>query len=119
MKTVKPLYVYVFWSESGDIEDKSLYTFINFEDKARRVAAAIPANSGYAKTKIKLITSDGLDHGHLRLDLATDDDTGVESRIMTMRRHKMNGTTDHDAMMVKYIDSIDWDWMPDDWESKS
>jgi hypothetical protein len=68
---VKPLFVYVYWSESNDFEEKSLLPFHEFELKAKMVAF-LYQDHGYCKTKINVLFSNGAEYG-CRLDLSPSD----------------------------------------------
>jgi hypothetical protein len=74
----KPLWVYVYWSESSDFKEKELLPFKEFERKALSAAKAVGIGNGYDKTKIKVLFDDG-EYFECRLDLCPQEDTGFRS----------------------------------------
>ena len=69
---MRPVNVYVIWSESSDITDREMYGFHTFELKAKRVALD-NTRGGYYKTKVTVIFDNGATYGPVRLDLAPED----------------------------------------------
>lgn len=110
----KPIFVYVVWSESGDIPDRELYTFADFELKALGVAMAY-TTGGYLKTKVQVLFSDGECY-ECRLDLAKNDTHGFRQHAESMVRHfDKAAAKDPEEFTVKcyrncvdFLKSIDW-----------
>jgi hypothetical protein len=84
-KVAIPVWVHVYWSESGKFKDNELIPFKKFEAKAlaaaKHKAVGVPANQqyyGYYKTKVKVLFTSG-DEYECRLDLALGDTTGFKN----------------------------------------
>jgi hypothetical protein len=71
---MKPLFVYVLWSENQAFQSNSLHEFKTFETMSKRVAHEVGTENGYDKTKIKVLFDNGEQHV-VRLDLCADGDT--------------------------------------------
>lgn len=71
---MKPLFVYVLWSENQAIQNNSLHEFKEFETMSKRVAHEVGTDNGYDKTKIKVLFDNG-EHHVVRLDLCAGGDT--------------------------------------------
>lgn len=65
---IKPLFVYINWSESPEFEENSLVDFDNFELKCFSITSRMEPNEGYDKTDIEVLFSDGSRYG-ARVDL--------------------------------------------------
>lgn len=118
MNKVKPLWVYVYWSESSEFKDKELLPFAEFERIAKRAAMAVGEGNGYDKTKIRVLFSDG-EYYDTRLDLCPGEDHGFRSYCNSMIEwigsERYLNTYEHDkqtkGMYIKlkdYIESIEW-----------
>lgn len=68
----KPVWVYVYWSESGAFKDESHIPFTVFENICKRVARKQGSGQGYMKTKIKVLFDCG-EEWNMRLDLCADE----------------------------------------------
>jgi hypothetical protein len=66
--TIKPLFVYVNWSENGAFKEKSLMDFEEFERACFSASADLDPSKGYDKTSIQVLFSDGSQYG-ARVDL--------------------------------------------------
>lgn len=71
---MKPLFVYVIWSENQAFQNNSLHEFKTFESMSKRVAHEVGTDNGYDKTKIKVLFDNG-EYSEVRLDLCADGDT--------------------------------------------
>ncbi len=71
---MKPLFVYVLWSENQAFQNNSLHKFKTFETISKRVAHEVGTDNGYDKTKIKVLFDNG-EYSEVRLDLCADGDT--------------------------------------------
>ena len=60
----KPLWVYVYWSESQAFKEKELLPFAEFERKAKLAAYSVGENNGYDKTKITVLFNDGSEYAY-------------------------------------------------------
>jgi hypothetical protein len=67
---MKPIFVYVEWSESNLFNEKSIYTFQEFETLCL-CELKTKQTGGYTKTKIEVLFSNGLSYG-CRLDICQD-----------------------------------------------
>lgn len=85
---IKPVWVQVFWSESGEFKDNELVHFPVFENRAHKVAMSNPPERGYSKTKVNVLFDNG-DEYACRLDLAQGDTLGFE---------------DHSRSLIKYFE---------------
>lgn len=86
---IKPVWVQVFWSESGKFEDNELVPFAKFENRAHVVAMSHSPDGGYYKTKINVLFDNG-DEYACRLDLAPGDTLCFE---------------DHAKQLIKYYEN--------------
>ena len=83
---IKPVWVQVFWSESGKFKDNELVYFPKFENRARAVAKSQDPDSGYFKTKVNVLFDNG-DEYACRLDLAQGDTLGFEDHCKQLIRY--------------------------------
>lgn len=104
---IKPIFVYVFWSESNNFIEKGLYNFKEFELKAR-IAAIENGDYGYCKTKIQVLFSNGDDYA-CRLDLATNDDTGFKQHAANVINYQEQNHKDEKCEYVNFLKAINWD----------
>jgi hypothetical protein len=65
---IKPLFVFISFSENAGFKEKSLMTFEAFELKCFSVTKNFKPQSGYDKTYIQVLFSDGT-QDEIRLDL--------------------------------------------------
>jgi|688.fasta_scaffold230584_4 hypothetical protein len=117
---MKPLFVYVLWSENQAFQNNSLHEFKTFETISKRVAHKVGTDNGYDKTKIKVLFDNGEQH-EVRLDLCADGDTCyrdyVAQEIKYIGSEKFINTYSHDKqtfdMYTKYkqefLLQINWD----------
>ena len=108
---MKPLFVYVLWSESGKFNEKELLTFDEFEKKAF-IAAMSYGDTGYLKTKIDVLFNDGSKY-HCRLDLAQNDEHGfMHHCFQMMNRYQAmkDDSCEQDYLAENYIfiNKIEW-----------
>lgn len=110
--TRRPVSVLVHWSESGDFENETEYSFKEFEKKALYVALG-HADGGYLKTKVTVKFDDGETYG-CRIDLALNDERGFEHRCKEMISYSEtpNGASyygqDNWAPLLAFIKQIDF-----------
>jgi hypothetical protein len=105
MKKIKPLFVYVLWSESGEFEENSLLKFEDFERKAVNVGLSHDPEGGYYKTKINVLFDDGSEYG-CRLDLCPNEAHGFRIHAYNfIRYYKQFGDSEEN---VAFLSSIDW-----------
>lgn len=71
----KPVWIQVYWSESGAIKDGEVYEFKEFERIAYMAAMAV--KMGYDKTKVRVLFDDGEEY-NCRLDLSVVEDRGFQ-----------------------------------------
>lgn len=114
----KPLWVYVYWSESSEFKEKELLPFKEFERKAKLAAMAVGENNGYDKTKIKVLFDDG-EYFEVRLDLCPGEDHGFrsycDSQLRWIGSERFMKAYGHDEAIVqdylkmkKYVEAIEW-----------
>jgi hypothetical protein len=76
-----PVSVFVQWSESGYFIENTLYKFADFEKLSRQAAKDCGENSGYYKTKVNILWSDGYEWNNARIDLAVGDESGAADHL--------------------------------------
>jgi len=114
----KPVWVYVYWSESSKFNDKDLLTFAEFERRCAQVAKQVGVDNGYDKTKVKVLFDDG-EHYEVRLDLCPQEDKGfqsyVEGMLIWIGSERFLSTYGHDEAIIqeyeelkKYLEKIEW-----------
>lgn len=81
---IKPLFVYVEWSESIHFEDKSLLVFEEFERIAHEVAMG--HTTGYLKTQVYVLFDSGKRY-ECRLDLGQEDCKGFMNYVERLVNH--------------------------------
>lgn len=114
----KPLWVYVYWSESSEFKDNQLLAFDEFERKCERVAREVGVGNGYDKTKVKVLFDDG-EYFEVRLDLCANEDRGFKSYCDSQDKwigsERFHSTYGHDQgiideylKMKEYLAQIEW-----------
>lgn len=114
----KPLWVYVYWSESSLFKDKDLLPFSEFERKCRQVARDVGVGNGYDKTKIKVLLDDG-EYYEARLDICPEEDTCFQSYCESMIKwigserfdnyyNYNQAITDEYIKLKEYLLQIEW-----------
>ena len=86
-----PIFVETLWSEAGGELDKhQVWNFEDFE-KAAHEAEEGYTSSGYLKTKVNVLMSDG-SRTQIRLDLQKNGDHGVKSYVDSVLKHIATST---------------------------
>lgn len=70
---IKPIFVYIHWSENDNFKSQSIMSFKEFENTCKLVAQQVGYDNGYDKTKVDILFSDGSQYG-VRLDLSMNCD---------------------------------------------
>ena len=116
VEKIKPVWVQVFWSESGEFEENELVYFPKFENRAYMAAMKHSPHGGYYKTKVNVLFDNG-DEYACRLDLAPDDTMGFEDHAKQLIEYYENqeddsAEQDYIIQMYKanyeFLKQVDW-----------
>ena len=103
---IKPLFVFVNFSENEAFEDNGLWDFSVFESKCWSITEKMQPNNGYDKTDVEVLFSNGGRFG-VRLDLAPEC-RGFQDLVLKRLRSTTSPTSAHESLCLDFLKSVEF-----------